>query len=351
MHLSKRQTITAFALLVVAVLGVGVYMLYSGPVSKSAQEPKKIGILQLTEAIDAFPEGMKQGLKDFGYVEGKDVVYHYENIREDISLAPAVVQKFIDEDVDLMFVVTNPTLAAALDVTKKNGKMIPLVFVGVDKPVESGLIAGFTSSGNNSTGIMGSVTDNVSKQLGILREMAPNAKRIGVFGRGFFIPQGIGGLQFQALKEFAPQYGFEVVEYSTDAPPDPKQIEAEFYRLADAIKPGDIDALMHIAGHYHPTQHHLEYGVAERLKHVITVEPTIEEVKEGGIMGYAPNLYAVGRDTAVLIDKIFRGAKPSEIPVESPRRNELWVNLEAAKRADVVIPDSVLSKANNRVGE
>lgn len=350
-HLLKKQSVLGMVGLVIVSAVFGWMMVETGNGDNEEKRPRVIGIMQLTEAIDAFPDGMKHGLRDFGYVEGRDVVYRYENLREDVGRAQEVAQKFVDENVDLMFVVTNPSLAAALEVTKRNNKLIPIVFVGVDKPVETGLIESFTSSGNNSTGIMGSVTDNVTKQLAILREMSPNAKRIGIFGKGFYVPQGIGALQLMALKEDAPKYGFEVVEYVTEAAPEPALLDAEFKRIAAGIEPGDIDALLHIAGHYHPTQQFLEIELAERLKNVVTVEPTIEEVQDGGIMGYAPNLYKVGQDTAVIIDKILRGARPEDVPVEMPVRNELWVNLGAAKRAGVTIPDSVLSKANNRIGE
>ncbi len=156
-----------------------------------------------------------------------------------------------------------------------------------------------------------------------------------------------------AIKENAPKYGLEVVEYTTTVPPAPEAaLEQEFQRIAAAIKPGDIDAIYHIPAHFIPTENFLEVQVAKRLQGVQTIMPAGVEVTQegrGGLFAYAENYFSVGQATAVFVDKILKGTKPTDIPVEYPKVNSLVINLKIAKETGVAIPDSVITRADQKI--
>jgi len=121
--------------------------------SPAAPKVTKIGIIQVNQVLGKVPDGLKDGMKQLGYAEGKDVVYDLKVWNDDPSKIDGIVQSLIDDHVDILYAITNPSALSAQKIVKASGKNIPVVFVGINQPVELGLVASLTSSGNNFTGL------------------------------------------------------------------------------------------------------------------------------------------------------------------------------------------------------
>ncbi len=303
--------------------------------------PKLIGLLYQRQQVEAIA-GVKQGLKDLGYT---NVTYDEALVTPGPTQQAdqeAAVKRFENEKVDLIFAGLEIQAITAIQVTKDTNSNIPIVFLSnFHDPVQYGLINSYTSSGNNSTGIALNLVEVIQKQLEFLKEVNPNIKKIGTFGQGFLVP-AVGAEFYADLKVQAPRFGFQVVEYKTTAaPPD---AEKAFNAVAAQIKPGDIDAIYHIAGHYYDTQEIGESTLANRLR-VPMVAP-LEDLPNGGHFGYSADFTAAGKQATIMMDKIFYGAKPADIPVESPKENILRIYLLRAQKAGITFPASMLSIAD-----
>ena len=201
----------------------------------------------------------------------------------------------------------------------------------------------YWSPGSNATGVATSIFELVQRHLEFIKQIRPDAKKLGIFAKGFQIP-ALADEYYAEVKLQAPRLGLEIVEYTTDQPP-PKAKE-EFERVAVSIKKGDIDALMHIAGHYYVTQEAGEGRLAIRLG--IPMATNYEDIPRGGHFTFANGTYESGEQVAVMADKVFKGAKPSEIPVEYALKNKLSLHLGRARAAGITFPDSMLYLADNK---
>ena len=320
---------------------------FFGPIpSPVLKEPKKIGVLYFRQELEIV-EGLKEGLKELGY---EDVTYDETLLvagpTMDADMERAV-KGLVEERVDLIYATLEHQAKAAIDGTKEMSSNIPVVFVSsFHDPIEFGLAESYQSSGNNATGVAIDIVEVVQKQLEFLKELDPNIKKIGVFSDGFMVPE-IGELFLAEFKAQAPRFGFDYVEYTTAAPPP--EAEEAWYQVAKKIKPGDIDAVYHVAGHYFGPQEVAEAELVGRLG-IPHVAP-IEDLPTGGHFGYSGELKAAGKQSTRLIDKIFRGEKPSDIPIEFTKKNILVIYIARAKKAGIEFPDSILSIADKIVQE
>ena len=336
------------ALAVVVIVGAAYPYVpsLSGPDTTTPQKMYVIGILYYPQQTDAVI-GFKQSMEKLGYKAGVNVRYDMAKV----SVGPTMIDEFtaavdrmIDAREDMIYATFENETAIALAETKKYGSDMPIVFLTrFHDPVEYGLIDSYKSSGNNATGIATNVSETIGRTLGFLKEIRPNLKKLGVFGDGFMVGD-IGGAYLIELRKQAPKFGMTLVEYKTSAPPP--EVEAEFQRIAASIKPGDIDGLFHIAGHYIGPQEALENDLAIRLK--IPMSAPNEDLPNGGMFSYSDLASAAGEQAAVLADKIFKGAKPSDIPVEFNAKSELTLVLGRARAAGITFPDSMLFIATNK---
>lgn len=312
------------------------------------KEPKKIGIIHLRQQAEAV-KGVKDGMAELGY---SNVSYE---VRE-ISLGPNMtvdtereVKRLIEEGVDLFYAPLELQAKPAIDVTKKMGSDIPVVFLtNFHDPVEYGLANSFKSSGNNATGISLDIVSVVQKHLEFMKKINPDFKKIGVFSEGFMVTgPAVGDIFLKELKHQAPNFGATVVEYKTNVPPP--DAEKAFYEIADNIKLGDIDVVYHIAGHYFNYQETTEDILAIRLG-IPMFAPT-EDLPNGGQIGYSGDFTAAGKQSAKIIDKIFRGAKPSDIPLEYLEKVDLVIHPARIHVAGVELPESILDIVDRKIGE
>ncbi len=344
MHLlSTKQLIAVGAALIVVLTGVALFAGRSAPVSDySTSTPKKVGIANFRQG-ESSVEGLKKGLADLGYT---NVSY----IQKEITIGPSMMgdiknefTRMIQEDhVDVIFADHEQQAQVAIETTAALHDTTPIVYLArFHDPVEMGLAASYKSSGNNATGVAQNLAETVSHNLQFIKEITPGAKKIGIFGNGFVIP-GVGDRYFTEFKQQAEQQGFQVIEYKTTAAPP--GAEKAWNDIAATIKPGDLDAIFHVPGHFYEPQEKAEYGLAKSLK--IPHSVPVEDMPGGGDFSYSADFRSAGEQAARIVDKIFRGQKPSDIPVEYGEKSILILNQFRAKESGLTFPDSMLYLAD-----
>ncbi len=336
--------------IIIAAVAFGLYQILRGfpffaPDRSHLKEPKRIGIIFPRQHIEAV-QGFKEGFKNMGYAnvsfEDKGVFTSSPTLPLDIENS---ARELIRDKVDLIFATQENIALAALEIEKETGSDIPIVFSSrFHDPVAYGVIKSFKSSGNNATGISINLVEVVQKHLEFLRAINPAIKKIGVFGSGFVVPD-VGDKFLEEVKNQGKKQGFDIVEYkTTTAPPG---AESAWYQTAGKIKAGDIDAIYHIAGHFFEAQETAETELASRLR--IPMVAPLEDLPTGGHFGYAGDLTASGEQASRIADKIFGGAKPSDIPIDFEEKNILVLYTKRAIDDGIVFPDSMARIANVKI--
>ncbi len=331
-------------LVLLILIAGGVYAYTTMMPAKEPAKPKHIGIISFRQFNDV-EKGFRQEMAKIGYADATYEQYisvpgptMMDDIDRDIRL-------MVEHNVDAIWASLEMQAKTAVDVTNALGRSdIPVVFMTrFHDPVEFGIIKSFASSGNNSTGVATNLEEIVQRNLQFLKDINPNFKKLGVFSDGFIV-DSIGAEYFKTLKEQAPLLGIQLVEYKTSVPPP--QAEAEFNRIAATIKKGDIDGLFHIGGHFYGLQEKGESDLAIKLG--IPMVAPFEDLPNGGTFSYSDDFGTSGKITANILDRIFKGTKPSDIPVEYGSDNILTLMTARAKQAGVVFPDSMLYLAKNK---
>lgn len=335
----------AFVLVALVIVCAGAYWWMNQARENAARtEPVKIGMVgfpQQREAHVAFKERMKE----LGYTEDVDIVY-VEG--EEMIPGPTImedmqrnIQRLLDADVDLMWLSLELQTKVAVDLTKQLGDTTPIVFISrFHDPVDYGLVASYRSSGNNVTGVASNLFDIVQKHLDFYKQINPDLKTIGVFTHGFWVPI-LGDKYFEELEKQAAPLGITIKQYTTTVPPP--EAKNEFDRIAATIQKGDIDALIHLPGHHYELQQEGETQLATHLG--IPHAAPFEDLPDGGHFSYSDIFGASARQSATLVDKIIKGAKPSDLPVEYGAHSELWLVMDRAKEAGITFPASMLFQA------
>jgi putative ABC transport system substrate-binding protein len=333
----------AFVALVLAA-AAGYYYV-AGGAATMPKEPVVIGITGFNQQKEAH-EAFKARMTELGYVEGRDVIYDETfvlpgpNMIEDHTRN---LERLLDPalGVDLLWLSLEIQAKIAVDMTRERGLDIPIVFISrFHDPVEYGLVESYRSSGNNATGVASNLLDIVQKHLEFFKEINPDMKTLGVFTEGFWVPP-LSARYFEEIERQAPQFGIAIKEYTTDVPPP--QAEAAFHEIAATIEKGDIDALIHIAGHPYASQQVGELELATRLG--IPHAAPFEDLPGGGHFSYSDIFGLSAAQSATMVDKILRGAKPSDIPIEYGAHSELWLVLDRAEAAGITFPESMRFKA------
>jgi putative ABC transport system substrate-binding protein len=290
---------------------------------------KRIGILYqdpgFTRQIGVFLETLQK----LGYIVGKTVTL-------EPRLAPKaedlqhVAQEFVAAGVDVLVAAGTPAALAARRVTET----IPIVFV-VGDPVASGLVTSLGRPGGNATGLATLAGETGAKRLELLKEALPHATRIGVLMNP---DNPATSPQIKLIEEAAPRFGFKLRILSARGGKDLGEAFAQASRQ-------QIDALIMIpdpiliANMESVAQRALKIGVPSIFESQVFA-------KSGGLISYGPSYRDLWRACAVYADKILRGMKPGELPVEQPRVFEVVVNLQTAKALGVTIPESILARAD-----
>jgi len=294
--------------------------------------PRHIGVLLVNFSPGSKEaQAFRQGLRDTGYAEGRDVVIEWRSANGDYDRVPELVADLVQRKVDVIVVDTT----RATQAVKRATSTIPIVMGLVSDPVGSGLVESLAHPGGNVTGLSVMATELSAKRLQLLKEVIPRLTRVAVLWNPDtpFHPQVIG-----ELKAVAPSLSIELNFESARTPED-------FGPAFSAFSRAHAQAVYVIGAPLFNTRRStlLKLASKARLPTTYTVR---QYVDEGGLMFYGPNLGDVFRRSAGYVDKILKGAKPGDLPIEQPTEFELVVNLKTAKALGLTISESILSRAD-----
>ena len=311
-------------------------LLLAFSVSAAAQQPKKIpriGFLGATSASSLLAriEAFRQGLRELGYVEGKNIVVEYRSAEGKIERVPNLATELVRLKVDVIVTGGPQSTRAAKNATLT----IPIVIAQDLDPIGNGFIASLARPGGNITGLSALSAEITGKQLELLKETVTKLSRVAL------LHQSSEPGTAQAVRETeraAKALGIHVQYLDLRRPDD---IEAAF---RDASK-GHSDAILVLPTSFlFPRRIQVvDLAIKSRLP---AVYPQSEYVEDGGLMSYGASYIDLFRRAATYVDKILKGAKPADLPVEQPTKFELVINLKTAKQIGLSIPPNVLARAD-----
>jgi len=299
--------------------------------AQQAKKVPRIGFLTTSPSI--FPgrvEAFRQGLRELGYVEGRNIVIEWRYAAGRRDRLPALADEVVRLKVDII-VSGGPTITGFL---KEATTTIPVVMGFDTDPVGNGLVASLARPGGNITGLSVLSPELGGKRLELLKEIVPKLSRVVVLGSST-LPGNAQTLRETELAAGA--LGVKLQHFDVLSPND---MEAAFRR---AVK-GRADVLLVLASPVFVLQRTLiaDLAVKSRLP---AIYDRREFVDDDGLMSYGTNFPDLYRRAATYVDKILKGAKPADLPVEQPTKFELVMNLQAAKQIGLTIPPNVLARA------
>jgi putative tryptophan/tyrosine transport system substrate-binding protein len=312
-------------------------LLFALCVPVNAQQPKKIPRIGYVSGADDLKnpgpeEAFRQGLRDLGYIDGKNILVEYRFQEGNADRGPSLVAELVQSKVDVLVLVTSPAIRAAKQATKT----IPIVMVTTADPVATGLVDSLARPGGNITGLT-RITRNLNgKRLELLKEVVPTTPRVGVL---FQAGSTSGDIHFKEYETAARALKIELQSLGVRGQnPD---FEAVFQTAAK----GRVSALITITNsltNFYRKQI-VELATKNRLASMFEASSWVEA---GGLVSYSADDTASFRRAAVYVDKILKGAKPADLPVEQPTKFEFVINLKTAKALNLTIPQSVLFRAD-----
>jgi putative ABC transport system substrate-binding protein len=309
-------------------------MLFALCYSASAQQTKKVLRIGHLYQSSSYPgplgELFRQELNKLGYVEGQNIVFERRFAEEKLDRLPELAAELVRLKVDVIIAISASEIRAAMQATRT----IPiLILASPSDPVAAGFVASLARPGGNVTGLTSIARELTGKRLELLKEVAPQISRLALFR-----PLPVPGQDVKEIDTVAKALGIEIRSFLIR---DPDGLENAF----SAISKERLNALYVAMTHFliaHRTRI-IDFAAKRRL-------PSIYEeslfAQAGGLMSYGVDRVHLFRRAAVLMDKILKGTKPADIPVEQPTKFELLINLKSAKEMKLTIPPNVLARAD-----
>jgi len=307
----------------IAFLGVAAM---AWPLVAHAQEPKKIphlcfltfdpGTLQSSPRFDVF----FNSLRDLGYIDWQTIVIHYLSADGKDDRFPALASECLRLKADIIAVSTTPAAQAA----KRATRTVPIVMIALGDPVGTGLVESITRPGGNVTGMSQMVPELSVKRLELLKEAVPKVSRVLVLS---YLSDPVAPLQVAALDRVAPSLGADIA--------------AAF----DAGVSEHVDGVIMTAESVLVVHGAQISEFAARLR-LPAVYPYVIQAKAGGLMAYEATTPELHKNAALYVDKILKGAKPSDLPIQQPTKLSLVINLKAANALGLKLPPSLLTRAD-----
>jgi putative ABC transport system substrate-binding protein len=323
-HMKRREFITVLG-------GAAAAWPFATHAQQAAKVPT-IGFLgQLTpSAMSKWTAAFVQRLRELGWVEGRTVAIEYRWAEGRSERFAEVAAELVRIKVDV--IVTGGT--AAVMAAKRATSVIPIVFATAGDPVGTGLVASLARPGGNVTGLSNQSADLPSKRLEILREIVPGIRRLAIMAN---IGSPIGALEAGEVQAAAKTLGLEVI------PLEIRRMED----IAPAIEPlkGRADAL-YVVTEALVNTNRIQINALALGAGLSTVHGEKGYVEAGGLMSYGPSFPDLYRRAAVYVDKILKGAKPADLPVEQPTQFELVINLKTAKLLGLAVSPALLARAD-----
>jgi putative tryptophan/tyrosine transport system substrate-binding protein len=304
-----------------------------GAALASAQQPQtipRVGILFIGGRDQPHLEAFKQGLRERGYVEGKNIALEYRYAEGREERLPELAAELVQVKVDVIVVTADISAQAAQRATKT----LPIVVTTGD-PVTWGLADSLAKPGGNVTGLSVLLADLSGKRVEILKETFPKLIRVAALWN----PTGrVASPVFKETSAAAQALSLQLHSFEVQTLPDIEKALVEIPKLRSSALLVLLTPLVAL---------HSKRIVELALKqHLPGMYPTRQFAEEGGLMAYGPLIGDLYRRAATYVDKILKGAKPADLPVEQPMRFEFIINLKAAKQIGVTIPPNVLARAD-----
>jgi putative ABC transport system substrate-binding protein len=289
----------------------------------------RIGFLRQGQPPKAWVEALQQGLRERGYVEGRNLAWEFRSTDGSLDRLPQLAEELVRLKVDVILASASSAAVAAKAATGA----IPIVFAGVYAPVEIGLIASLGHPGGNITGVAINASDMAGKRVQLLKELVPQLKRVAMLSHP---PHPTNAVQMQGAEAAARALGVKLEPVTVRS--------ADDFDSTLKVLHG-IDGVLHADTPLFTTHRgRLVEAVAKsRLPAIYALKGYVDA---GGLASYGADLPAVYRHAAIHVDKILKGARPGDVPVEQPTTFELVINLKAAKRLGLTIPQSLLLRAD-----
>jgi putative ABC transport system substrate-binding protein len=293
-----------------------------------------VGLLSLGTTVTAEVQGLRDGLRAAGYVEGKNLIFDVGVAKTYEELRP-VAQSFVEKNFDVIV----STGASAPLIAKQSTQIIPIVFLGGADPVQVGLVKSLGYPGGNITGIARyRDTEIYGKRLEVFKEAVPNLRRVTVL----YNARGENPTHFASLKllqKIAPRLGVTLIE-------KPIKTVSEMENVISDISRDIMDGLFPIcATMFRDLTQYMAETASQRKVALFGCSPLVV-TDFGALLYYGADNYRIGQRGAWYIDRILKGAKPKDLPVEIPSYFEMIVNLKTAKQLNLTIPPNVLARAD-----
>ena len=312
-------------------------ILASPPIcAQSAGKVYRLGYLSLSSSTSSYMrphDAFRQGLREHGWIEGRNIIIEYRWAEGHLDRLPQLAQELVRLKVDVIAANPTPSAIAARDATKT----IPIVGISLAEPVAIGLVRTLARPGGNVTGVTYGVDTGIfGKQLELLNGVVPKVARVAVLINSANSP--IVGLILDSIKTSASslQLPLQVIDARKPGDFDGAFAEMNKERAGALLLPGDSMHFLHRA-------RLADLALKGQLPSMSTQRQWADA---GGLMSYGPSIPDVYRRAATYIDKILKGAKPADLPVEQPTKFELVINLKTAKALGLTIPASVLARAD-----
>ena len=304
--------------------------------AQQAAKIARIGYLaaNLAGIPPASHEAFLQGLRDLGYVEGRNVVIEYRDAEGKDERLPALATELVALKVDVIVAAAGTFAALA---AKQATRTLPIVFIAVGDPVTSGLVASLARPGGNVTGLSAVAPDLVSKWLELLKQAVPRISRVAFLRQ----PGGLGDADKDVLTEAEVAARALGVRLQLVEARGAVDLNRAFSEMTKAHAGGLV--VLSTTMFSSERRRLADLAVKHRLP---TVFPFRGYVDAGGLMSYGLNVADLFRRSAIFVDRILKGTKPSDLPVEQPTKFEMVINLKTAKALGLTIAPSVLARAD-----
>jgi putative ABC transport system substrate-binding protein len=315
-------------------LVIALVLVVTGAVAQAQQPPKVPRIGYLTGATPegqaARIEAFRRGLRELGYVEGKNIVIEYRYAELKPDRLPALAAELVRLKVDVIVTGGSGLTRAAKNATNT----IPIVMAQDTDPVANGFVASLARPGGNITGLSNLAPEIGGKQLELLKETIPKLSRLAILGTSTTS-------NAQQLREIEPAAAAFKVKLQYLAVLSPKDIETAFRAAGE----GRADALLVQPGSIFNSRRAQVVKLAAQSR-LPAIYNHSQYVVDGGLMTYGPSLPDLDRRAATYVDKILKGAKAADLPVEQPTKFEFIINLKAAKQIGLTVPPNMLARAD-----
>jgi putative ABC transport system substrate-binding protein len=306
------------------------------PLAAQAQQAGKVSTIgylgSTTRSVDSQQRqpAFVERLRELGWIEGRNVAIEYRWAEGRPERYAEIAAEFVRLKVDVIVTTGTPTVLAAKQATS----LIPIVFAAVGDPVGAGVVASVARPGGNATGLSVQQTDTAGKRLELLREVIPGLRHLAIIANSDNLSSLLDMREAQAA---ARALGLDVVTSEIRRPED---IAPAF----EALK-GRVDAL-YVAADPVLNTNRMRVAILAVGARLPTMYGIREPIETGGLMYYGPNFADLYRRSADFVDKILRGTKPGDIPVEQPTKFDLVINLSTAKALGLTIPEAFLLRAD-----